>query len=135
MEPYTNKAVKAGFHYLLVLSVSCVFIAYMSCGYSSYLRMHRFQPFAYPMSNSLFRDEANFWQQANLLLKSNTLLKSLKSTTASRSMPAYTVLVGATDPSNRVHIRTLRSTCIHQRIYQINQNYPIRSLCVHPSLV
>lgn len=77
IEPETDKAVKDEFHYRLVLSVGCEFIAYMPFGYSSCLRYARtasgFLPV--PLSNNLFRDGAKFGLQANLVTQEQYLVE------------------------------------------------------------
>ena len=114
-----------------------VFIAYMSFECSSHLACAQTGPsiLPIPMSNSFSGMGGSFGCRPTLLLESNTLLKGLQSTAASRPRPAYATIFGYTGPLNRAHIRTLRSTCIQQRIFQIDQIYPIRSPCIHPSLV
>lgn len=90
IEPETDKAMKDEFHYRLVLSVGCEFIAYMPFGYSSCLAdTHAQLPaFCLYLCQITFSGMGpNLGCRPTLLLKSNTLLRSLKSTTAPRPRP------------------------------------------------
>lgn len=90
IETENDEAVKVDFHYRLVLSVSCVYCVHV-VGFSSCLAYTHAQvpEFCLHLCQIAFPGmRQNFGCRPTLLLKSNTLLKSLKSTTASRPRPA-----------------------------------------------